>query len=105
MHVLVRPGRATGLPAGVTVHEGDLLDAERMKQVVARVRPRCVFHLAGQVDLERSALVARACIEDNVTGTLNLVEALREAPVQRFVYTSSTEVYGSSPTPAREGGR
>lgn len=100
VHALSRR-RGAGEP-GLAVHQADLLDPDATRAVVGAVKPDCVFHLAGRVDLERSAAVARACVDQNIVATLNLLEALRASAPRRLVYVSSTEVYGSGPVPFRE---
>lgn len=101
VHAAVR-GASPPVPPGVRVHALDLLDAPRTMAAVKAIGPAVVFHLAGRVDLERSGAVARACIDENLTAHVNLLEALREVPPQRLVYTSSAEVYGANPPPFRE---
>lgn len=103
VHALVRPNLAP--PPDGTAHAADLLDPVRTRAVVAAVRPAVVYHLAGRVDLTRSAPGARACIEENLTATVNLLDALQESPPGRLVYVSSTEVYGSNTPPFREDQR
>lgn len=101
VHALVRrpPRPAIG---DVRYHVADLGEPEAVRAVCRTVRPATVFHLAGLVDLARSAEVARACVVDNLTAHVNLLEALRESPPARLVYTSSVEVYGGNPPPFRE---
>ena len=53
-----------------------------------------VLHQAGFVSVPRSLEDPRACHETNVTGTLNILLAAREAGVRRVVYASSSAVYG-----------
>jgi UDP-glucose 4-epimerase len=55
-----------------------------------------VFHLAVQC-VRRSLGDPRESHDVNATGTLNVLEAARRARVRRFVYCSSSEVYGNAP--------
>lgn len=89
-------------PASVYVHAVDLADVDRVRDVVKRVAPTHVFHLAGRVDLGRSLEAGQACVRENIAATLNLLEALRGSSVATLVYTSTTEVYGRNPQPFRE---
>jgi nucleoside-diphosphate-sugar epimerase len=59
-------------PAGVRVHQGDLADASRLREILAAERPECVMHLAAEIASQRSA--ARV-YEVNVTGTEHLIDA------------------------------
>lgn len=57
-----------------------------------------VFHQAAIPSVPRSVADPAATNEANVTGTLNLLVAARDAGVKRFIYASSSSVYGESPT-------
>jgi nucleoside-diphosphate-sugar epimerase len=63
-----------------------------------------VFHLAGQAGVRKSwGRDFDVYIEDNVEATQRLLEALVGAPIERFVYASSSSVYGDHVTlPMRE---
>jgi dTDP-glucose 4,6-dehydratase len=54
-----------------------------------------VVHFAAESHVDRSILDAAPFLRTNVTGTQVLLEASREAGVERFVHVSTDEVYGS----------
>jgi nucleoside-diphosphate-sugar epimerase len=58
-----------------------------------------VFHLAALGSVLRSIENPFPTNEVNVTGTLNLLEAARRNGVDRFIYSSSSSVYGQATTP------
>jgi UDP-glucose 4-epimerase len=63
----------------------------------------CVYHLAARVLVSESILYPRAYNEVNVGGTVSVMEAMRDAGVQRVVFTSSGAVYGEqAEQPVRE---
>jgi UDP-N-acetylglucosamine/UDP-N-acetyl-alpha-D-glucosaminouronate 4-epimerase len=82
--------------AGIEVVEGDLRDAGAVRQAVAGVDG--VFHQAALRSVPRSVDDPLSSNEVNVTGTLRLLIACREAAVRRVVYASSSSVYGDDPT-------
>ena len=85
----------------VDVVEGDLRDAECVGRAVRGVE--AVFHQAALASVPRSVSDPLSSNEVNVTGTLNLLVAARDAGVRRLVYASSSSVYGNSPElPKRE---
>jgi UDP-N-acetylglucosamine/UDP-N-acetyl-alpha-D-glucosaminouronate 4-epimerase len=81
---------------GVEVVEGDLRDAATVRRAVAGVDG--VFHQAALRSVPRSVDDPLSSNEVNVTGSLVLLLACREARVRRLVYASSSSVYGDDPT-------
>jgi NAD dependent epimerase/dehydratase len=83
-----------GVLDSVETVAGDLRDVE----VVARAieATDVVFHLAAQIAIPYSYVNPRTFVETNVTGTLNVALAARNAEVERVVHTSTSEVYGSA---------
>lgn len=63
-----------------------------------------IVHLAARAGVRPSLREPRLYLETNVTGTLNLAELAREFGVKKFVFASSSSVYGDSPerVPFRE---
>lgn len=55
------------------------------------------IHLAGRNSVPRSLSDPRSALEVNVLGGFNLLEAARTAGVSRFVYASSSSIYGDDP--------
>jgi UDP-glucose 4-epimerase len=80
--------------------KGELLDSRALKKVLKGVD--VVYHLAAKVTTPFSNADAHAYEQVNHWGTAELVYAVEDSEVKRFVYTSSTGVYGSSKIPAHE---
>jgi nucleoside-diphosphate-sugar epimerase len=81
--------------------EGDLRDAKAVREACEDVR--FVLHAAAVPSVPRSVAEPLETNEVNVTGTMNLLLAAREAKCRRFVFSSSSSVYGDTPTlPKRE---
>ena len=59
----------------------------------------CVFHLAARADLATSLQDPAGTYDTNVTGTLNVVLAARQAGVAQIVFASSSAVYGNQSQP------
>lgn len=58
----------------------------------------CVYHLAARVSVAESILYPRDYNDINTGGTVSLMEAMRDAGIERVVLTSSGAVYGHQPT-------
>lgn len=81
--------------------EGDLRDAKTVRRAVEGVR--CVFHVGALPSVPRSVADPLLSHEINVTGTLHVLMAARDAGGVRVVFSSSSSVYGDTPTlPKRE---
>lgn len=78
---------------GLRVTTGSILSHADIKEAMAGCSR--VFHLAVQC-VRRSLGNPAESHEVNATGTLNVLEAARQEGVKRFVYCSSSEVYGNS---------
>jgi nucleoside-diphosphate-sugar epimerase len=90
-----------GLERDIELVEGDLRDADAVRRAVAGVR--FVLHLGALPSVARSVEDPVACHDVNVTGTLNILLAARNEGVDRVVFSSSSSVYGNTPTlPKRE---
>lgn len=83
------------LGENVTLYETDIRNSERMAQHLQGVD--VVFHLAC-LGVRHSIHSPLENHEVNATATLNLLAAARAAHVKRFVYVSSSEVYGTAKT-------
>jgi len=79
-----------------TFIEGDIRDSATCAKSCDGIG--YVFHQAALGSVPRSIENPQRTNEINITGTLNMLVAARDAKVKRFVYASSSSVYGDSPT-------
>lgn len=79
----------------IELHQGDIRNAADVQRAMQGVDT--VFHLAARASVPRSVEQPLIAHEVNVTGTLNLLIAAREARVRRFVYSASSSAYGDTP--------
>ena len=77
-----------------TLIEGDIRDVATCHKAVAKID--FVLHQAALGSVPRSVLDPISTNDVNVTGFLNMIFAAKEAKVKRFVYASSSSVYGDS---------
>jgi UDP-glucose 4-epimerase len=85
-------GYAENVTPGARLLEGDVADPGVVANAVQGAE--IVFHLAASRAVLRSVLEPRATNRVNTGGTLNVLEAARQAGVRRVVSTSSSSVYG-----------
>ncbi len=76
--------------------EVDICEMERLRRVVERTQPQVVIHLAARAGVRPSIENPRLYERVNITGTLNLVELCRDFQVSKFLFGSSSSVYGAT---------
>jgi UDP-glucose 4-epimerase len=85
----------------VTIIEGDIRDQARLREVM---KGTDVVFLLSALWLGQCVASPRACVEVNVVGNFNVIEAAQEAAVRKIVFSSSASVYGDAvTTPMTEG--
>ena len=80
--------------------KSELLDSRALKKTLSGID--VVYHLAAKVTTPFANADAHAYEQVNHWGTAELVYAVEASDVKRFIYSSSTGVYGSSKIPAHE---
>lgn len=81
-------------------HEVDIRNLEQIQPLFAGVD--AVFHLAADPRLRLSIEDPVETHNVNVTGTLNVLRAAKQAEVKKMVFSSSCAVYGNQPLPISE---
>ena len=93
----------SGLEPHYRLIEGDLEDADLLKNILRSKRFDLVIHLAAQAGVRPSIDDPQKYARVNVTGLINVLEAMRAGGVKRIVAASSSSVYGDvTPAPFRE---
>ncbi|MFB6467610.1 NAD-dependent epimerase/dehydratase family protein [Cytobacillus sp. Hz8] len=69
--------------------------SETAKKIIIQLKPDAVFHLAAQADVSKSILDPKYDAEVNLIGTINILEACRDASVKKFIFASTSAVYGN----------
>jgi UDP-glucuronate 4-epimerase len=83
--------------------EGDICDRDLVAKLMREWRPQAIVHLAARAGVRPSLEQARLYETVNVAGTLNLLEAARATGVDKFIFGSSSSVYGlNEKVPFRE---
>jgi len=73
---------------------GDLLDTPRVREVLERHRIGAVLHFAALASVGESMQQPELYFNNNVVGTLSLLNAMRAAGVRKLVFSSTCAVYG-----------
>ena len=79
-------------------HELDIRDRQGVIDLLASIKPDAIVHTAAQPSHDRAAAIPFDDFDTNAVGTLNLLEATRQAcPGSPFAHMSTNKVYGDRP--------
>lgn len=82
--------------------KGSILDEKLLDKIFRENKVGYIFHLAAYAAEGLSHFIRKFNYENNLIGSINLINHAVEHDVKRFVYTSSIAVYGSNQTPMLE---
>ena len=82
----------------ITFIQGDILDKDLLAQIFAAHEFFAVMHFAGLKAVGESVAKPLIYYQNNVVGTINLLEAMQQANVKNLVFSSSATVYGDPET-------
>src|SRR5213083_2682640 len=92
----IKHANIAGFAKDVTVYHVDLRDSAAVRNLFHRAKFQMIAHLAARAGVRPSIQHPQLYYDTNVTGTLHLLEAARVTGVERFVFASSSSVYGVS---------
>lgn len=75
-----------------TTEIADVRDAAKMDELIKDAE--VVFHLAAFLEVGESVQYPHKYVENNITGSLNVLEAMRKNGISKFVFSSTAAVYG-----------
>ncbi|MBQ4219671.1 MAG: UDP-glucose 4-epimerase GalE, partial [Butyrivibrio sp.] len=78
----------------VTFYENDMLDKEALEKIFSVENIDAVIHFAGLKAVGESVAKPLEYYKNNITGTLTLVEVMREHNCKNIIFSSSATVYG-----------
>lgn len=87
-------GHRAAVPDQADLHVIDLLEAEKLHDLLAGIRPEAVFHLAGAALVGESMEDPGKYFRTNVCGSGNLLSAMQQSGVRRIIFSSTAAVYG-----------
>ena len=94
----VKHANIAGVAKDVTMYHVDLRDGASVRNLFHREKFETVAHLAARAGVRPSIQQPQLYYDTNVSGTLHLLDAASVTGVERFIFTSSSSVYGISKT-------
>jgi UDP-glucose 4-epimerase len=95
-------GFASNVPSGATFVPGSILDHELINRLFDEHRFTYVYHVAAYAAEGLSHFIKRFNYNNNLIGSVNLINASVNYDVKCFVFTSSIAVYGDGQSPMTE---
>jgi UDP-glucuronate 4-epimerase len=92
----IKHANIAGVAKDVTMYHVDLRDRASVRNLFHREKFETVVHLAARAGVRPSIQHPQLYYDTNVSGTLHLLDAASVAGVERFVFASSSSVYGIS---------
>ncbi|HEY2614992.1 MAG TPA: GDP-mannose 4,6-dehydratase [Chthoniobacterales bacterium] len=80
----------------IALHQLDLRDGAAVRALFHRERFEMIAHIAARAGVRPSIQAPQLYYDTNVSGTLHLLEAARFTGIERFIFASSSSVYGVS---------
>ena len=94
----IKHANVAGFAKDAAIHHIDLRDSASVRNVFQRAKFETIAHLAARAGVRPSIQHPQLYCDTNVSGTLHLLDAARVTGVERFIFASSSSVYGSSKT-------
>jgi len=93
------PGESTrnlhGIKSSLSLFTLDILDEKRSRDLIGRLKPEYLFHLAAMASVGKSFRMEKETLRVNLEGTINMLEVAADINhLKAFVFVSSPEVYG-----------
>jgi UDP-glucuronate 4-epimerase len=94
----IKHANIAGVANDVTMYHVDLRDGASVRNLFHREKFETVAHLAARAGVRPSIQEPQLYCDTNVSGTLHLLDAASVTGVERFIFASSSSVYGVSKT-------
>lgn len=96
-HPAIKRGNVEQFRRPVRVVEGDIRDAALVRRVMEEGQFSTVIHLAARAGVRPSISDPELYLDTNIKGTFHLLDAATRSGVERFIFASSSSVYGVNP--------
>jgi UDP-glucuronate 4-epimerase len=80
----------------IAIHDVDLRDGKKVATLFQKEKFDAIFHLAARAGVRPSIQQPQLYYDTNVAGTLHLLENAHASGIERFIFASSSSVYGAA---------
>ena len=92
----IKRANISAVAKDIAVHDVDLRDGDKVADLFRGQKFDAIFHLAARAGVRPSIQQPQLYYDTNVAGTLHLLEGARMSGVERFIFASSSSVYGAA---------
>ncbi|CAG8632224.1 3248_t:CDS:1 [Funneliformis caledonium] len=91
-------GHVESIPKGVTFEEADICDKRSIEPVFEKHRPKAVMHFCASIEVGESVEDPLRYYENNVAGTIYLLQTMQKYDVKHFIFSSTAAIFGNPET-------
>lgn len=81
---------------GLKIKKINLLEKKKLQKFIEKLRPDVIVHLAAESTLDNVLIKKKYYKKNNVTGTQNLLDSIRNIELKKFIFSSTASVYKNS---------
>ncbi|RKO84576.1 hypothetical protein BDK51DRAFT_11446, partial [Blyttiomyces helicus] len=87
-------GHTVSVPAGIPIEKGDIRDKAFLEATFAKHKPDAVFHFCASIEVAQSCIDPLGYYENNVAGTVYLLQAMQKHNTRYFIFSSTAALFG-----------
>jgi len=89
-------GRKSLVPKKCTFYKKNILDTFFLKKIIFKHKIQTIMHLAASLSVAQSSLFPKIYFDNNVIGTISVMNAAISSGIKNFIFSSTSAVYGNS---------
>ncbi|CAG8772373.1 14220_t:CDS:2, partial [Cetraspora pellucida] len=89
-------GHIKSIPKGIKFEKADIRDKIALEQIFSKYKPDAVMHLCASISVGESVADPLEYYENNVAGTVYLLQAMKKYNVKYFIFSSSAAIFGNA---------
>ncbi|CAG8737661.1 15375_t:CDS:1 [Racocetra fulgida] len=89
-------GHIKSIPNGIKFEKADVRDKKALERIFSEYKPDVVMHFCASISVEESVADPLEYYENNVVGTIYLLQAMKKHNVKYFIFSSSAAIFGNA---------
>ncbi|CAG8476814.1 12769_t:CDS:1 [Cetraspora pellucida] len=88
-------GHIKSIPNGIKFEKADIRDKKALERIFSEYKPDAVMHFCASISIEESVADPLGYYENNVVGTIYLLQTMKKHNVKYFIFSSSSAIFGN----------